>query len=112
MPVWYHRLLMGPSEGYHDLVADTRKLDDWGLNAEVQRYCRDYKQQHELQLEIERLKGERTLITHNLATCQRCLEAVQAPGWVRRLEHMGEWDRKDKQLARWGRTRHGLGSPF
>ena len=54
MPVWYHQLLTGPSKGYHDLVANTRKLDDWGLDAKVQQYRRDYKQQRKLQLEIGR----------------------------------------------------------
>ena len=113
MPVWYHRLLVGPSEGYHDLVADTKKLDDWGLDAEVQRYRRHHERQRELQLEIERLEGERTLITHQLAAGQRRLEAAQAPGRVRRLERLGEWgNRKGKQLARRGRARYGLGSPF
>ena len=59
MLVWYHRLLVGPSEVYHDLVADTKKLNDWGLNAEVQQYRHHCKQQCELQLE-----GERALVTH------------------------------------------------
>ena len=113
MPVWYHWLLVSPSEGYHDLVANTKKLDNWGLDAEVQRYRRSWEQQRELQLEIECLEGERAIVTHSLATCQRHLEAAQAPGQVCRLERLGEWgDWKGKQLARRGRARHGLGSPF
>ena len=111
MPIWYHRLLTGPTEGFHDLAATTRSLDDWGLDAEVQRYRRHYERQRELQLEIERLEGEHALITHQLAAGQRRLEAAQAPGQVRRLECLGEWGNW-KQLAKRGRARYGLGSPF
>ena len=74
---------MGSTEGFHDLVATTRSLDNWGLDAEVQQYRHHYEWQRELQLEIERLEGERALITHQLAAGQRRLEAVQAPGRVR-----------------------------
>ena len=39
LPAWFHYTITGPSMAFHSLCQATHKLDNWGVEADLNRYC-------------------------------------------------------------------------
>ena len=112
LPAWFCHTITGPSTAFHTLCQATHKLDDWGVEADLNCYhtIEDTLCQSLAEAEKHQADADRYQITKGL--CEAWLEAVHAASSLAYMEglvptlvrctHRGEGE----QVARRGRWKH------
>jgi hypothetical protein len=73
-PTWFLQVLQGHSSAYNMLLDAAAKLDDWGVAADISRYCADFKELRHIILAIDRLQAEHELLAESLSNTRACLK--------------------------------------
>jgi len=85
IPQWLHQLLIGQSAIFHMLTNATKKLDDWGIAADITRYWEYNDELANINMCIEQLQAEADSVWLAKLLCEGRLEAARAP---KQLAHM------------------------
>jgi len=85
IPQWLHQLLIGQSVIFHTLVSAARKLDNWGVAADITCYREYNDKMADINAHIEQLQAEVDAVRLAKLLCEGRLEAARAP---KQLVHM------------------------
>jgi len=86
MRPWFLRLLQGSTASYTHLQEAADDLGDWGLAADIARFCQCEDQLRELNATIHSLRAEAELTETLQEACRIRLGAANAHGCLARLE--------------------------
>jgi len=82
---WLHQLLIGQSAIFHTLINTTKKLDNWGIAANIACYHKYNDKLAEVNACIEWLQAEVDSICLTKLLCKGQLEAARV---LKQLAHM------------------------
>jgi len=85
IPTWFHQLLVGTPTVYANFAKAAHRLDDWGIAADIARYCKLDDNLSCINAELERLEAEAGAIRIVKTICEGRLELACAP---KQLAHM------------------------
>jgi len=85
IPQWLHQLLIGQSAIFHMLVNVAKKLDDWGIAADITCYWEYNDKMADINVRIEQLQAEADLVRLTKLLCEGRLKAARMP---KQLAHM------------------------
>jgi len=86
LPSWYHHMLIGRTTHFEKLWNATIATNNYGLIADLSRYCQDHDALCQLIQEQDMLSAELKLIREHLGLMRGCLEAANAANVVGQLE--------------------------
>jgi hypothetical protein len=67
LPRWLRGVLTGNHAAFLTLTEAARKLDDWGVSADLIRYCETDEEVNHISMEIQRLEQDCASARHRLA---------------------------------------------
>jgi len=101
IPAWFHQLLVGTPTVYANFTKAAHQLDDWGVTADIVRYCKLDDDLSCINAELKRLEAEARAIRIVKTICEGRLELARAPKQLAHMECLATpfvWQR-NKQLA-------------
>src|SRR5712671_934086 len=105
LPSWFHHMLIGRSAHFEKLRNAALATNNFGVIADVSRYCQDHDVLRQLVQEQEMLSAELELVRERLGLTHGRLEATNAPNLVGQLEW--EEDRRAEPIPYTPRQKSG-----
>ena len=103
LPAWFEERVIGPMPQYHELYEAARKLDNWGIAADIAR-LRDFDTlEQEATAEIHKWEAHLASYSQSRHTCYNRLEGAWVSYRLSNFQNLGPI-RERGQFARCGRV--------
>ena len=89
LPLWFETILLGPSPMYHNFVQAAGELEDWGIKADIQRFCDTDALLVEANNKVQKWEAHAMAFAHACQLCKSRLEAVHAPYQLGAFKNLG-----------------------
>jgi len=115
LPAWFHQLLVGTSTIHANFAKVAHRLDDWGVAADIARYCKLDDNLSCINAELKQLEAEAGAVRITKTICEGRLELACTPKQLAHMEclAMPFVQQCNEQLATWGgwkKSAHGHAS--
>ena len=112
LPAWFHQLLVGTPAVHANFTKAAHRLNDWGVAADIARYCKLDDDLSCINVELEQLKAEAGAIRIAKTICEGRLELAHAPKQLAHMECLATlfvWQCNEQLATRggWKKSAHG-----